>query len=144
MRVRDTKLKEIDCENIICDLSELSLNDFNKILNWINDKFKYNIDVLYKFNNSNLYKKIQASLLSIQYEESIEYLFPESKDLWDYKKNYPFKPSHFTKGSHTEAWVNCGNGHSWKRELKNLFRTIKGKKHIMKCPECYKSNTITE
>lgn len=80
--------------------------------------------------------------MSIKYEESIEYLFPESKKLWDYEKNYPFIPSQLSYGSHMELWLKCSSGHSWKRNLSHVFRTIKGKKHYMKCPECHtpKSN----
>jgi very-short-patch-repair endonuclease len=138
LRIRDTRLDEILCNNIICDIASFSLNDYNKIIGWINTKFKYNIIIYDEWKNSDYYKELQVSKISIKYEESIEYLFPESKELWDYEKNYPFVPSQFTKGAHMEVWAKCNSGHSWKRRLHHLFRTIKNKNHIMNCPECHK------
>lgn len=138
LRIRDKKLGEILCNNIVCDISELSLADYNKIVEWINNKFKSTININNEWKNIEYYKELQVGLLSIPYEQSIEYLFPESKTMWDYEKNHPFIPSQLSKGSHLDVWVKCDKGHSWKRNLKNLFRTIKGKKHIMKCPECFK------
>ena len=88
--------------------------------------------------NTEYYKQIQISKMYVKYEESIEYLFPESKKIWDYEKNHPFVPSQLSQGSCMDIWVKCSSGHSWKRKLSHLFRTIKGKKHYMKCPECKK------
>lgn len=138
LRIRDTKLEEIACDNIICDLCELSLDDFNKILKWINDKFKYNIDICYNYKNNEYYRELQAGIVSVLYEDSVEFKFPESKQIWNYEKNNPFLPSHFTPGSHTEVWINCNNGHSYKRPIKQIFR-IRPKdknKRIINCPEC--------
>lgn len=137
LRIRDIKLEEIACNTIICDILSLSLIDYNKIIEWINVTFNCSIYKYDEWKNSDYYKEIQVSKLAVKYEESIEYLFPESNELWDYEKNHPFVPSQFTKGSNMEVWIKCSNGHSWKRILNHLFRTIKGKKHIMKCPECH-------
>ncbi len=138
LRIRDPRLEDISCNKIICNLTNLSLIDFNKIIEWINIKFKYNINNYDTWKNIDYYKEIQASKMSINYEESIEYLFPESKKIWNYEKNYPFIPSQFSQGSCMEMWIKCSSGHSWKRKISHLFRTIKEKKHIMKCPECHK------
>lgn len=89
LRVRDTKLGEITCNNVICDLSDLSLDNFNKVVKWINDKFKYSIDMYDKYKNTEYYRELQASVVSVPYEESVEYLFPESKEIWDYEKIIP-------------------------------------------------------
>ncbi len=140
LRIRDSKLGDILCDNIVCNVTELSLTDYNKIVEWINIKFKHNINIYDEWKNTEYYKEIQASKMCVNYEESIEYIFPESKDMWDYEKNHPFIPSQFTKGSCVKIWVKCINGHSWKRRLCHIFRTIKDKKHIMKCPECYSSS----
>jgi very-short-patch-repair endonuclease len=142
LRIRDPRLDNIICETIVCNLTDLSLIDYNKIVEWINTRFKCNILKYDEYKNTEYYKEIQLSKMSVNYEESIEYLFPESKKLWDYEKNTPFIPSQLSYGSHMEIWLKCSDGHSWKRNLSHLFRTIKGKKHIMKCPECYepKSN----
>lgn len=138
LRIRDPRLDNIVCDTIVCNLTDLSLVDYNKIVEWININFKYNKVIYDDWKNIEYYKQIQVSKMSVKYEESIEYLFPESKKLWDYIKNYPFIPSQLSYGSHMEIWLKCSNGHSWKRNLSHLFRTIKGKKHYMKCPECCK------
>lgn len=138
LRVRDNKLLQINCNTIVCDLSELLITDFNHIIKWINNTFKIHIQINSEFKNSEYYREIQSSVLSVAFEESIEHLFPESKELWDYEKNYPFIPSQFTRGSHMEVWVKYKNCHTYKRQIKQLFRTIKNKNHIMNCPECHK------
>jgi very-short-patch-repair endonuclease len=136
LRIRDTRLEKISCDNIVFNLADLSLNDYNKIIEWINIKFKCGVSKYYEWKNTDYYKEIQVSKMYVKYEESIEYLFPESKTIWDYEKNYPFIPSQLSKGSHMEIWVKCNSGHSWKRRLNHLFRTIKGEKKIMNCPDC--------
>ena len=138
LRVRDIKLGEIACDSIICDLCDLSLNDFNKIVKWINDKFNYNIQIYYNYKNIEYYRELQASVMSILYEDSVEFKFPDSKTVWNYEKNNPFLPSHFTPGSHIEVWINCNSGHSYKRQIKQLFRirTKDNTRRIMNCPEC--------
>lgn len=138
LRIRDPRLDIILCNTILCNLTDLSLIDYNKIVEWINNKFKCNKVIYDEWKNLEYYKEIQVSKMTVKYEESIEYLFPESKKLWDYEKNTPFIPSHLSYGSHMEIWLKCSDGHSWQRNLSHLFRTIKGKKHIMKCPECIK------
>ena len=139
MRIRDLKLQDILCNKIISNVTDFLLSDYNKIIDWINTKFKYNINKYDEWKNIEYYKEIQLSKMTIKYEDSIEYIFPESTDLWDYEKNYPFIPSQFTRGSGVECWLKCKNGHSWNRQINHLFRIIKDKKHIMKCPECSKS-----
>jgi very-short-patch-repair endonuclease len=136
LRIRDIRLDNILCNTLVCNLTDLSLIDYNKIVDWINTNFKCNINNYNEWKNIEYYKEIQVSKMLVKYEESIEYLFPESKKIWDYVKNYPFIPSQFTQGSCVEIWIKCNNGHSWKRKLSHLFRTIKNKKYIMKCPEC--------
>lgn len=136
LRIRDERLEEISCDNIVCDLVNFSLLDYNKVITFINTSYNCNIKLHDAWKNNTYYKEIQASKMSIKYEESIEHLFPESKELWDYEQNYPFIPSQFSQGSDMEIWLKCNNNHSWKRKLSHLFRTIKDKKHIMKCPEC--------
>lgn len=138
LRIRDSQLDNIACDNVVCNLSDLSLADFHKIVNWINNKFNCNIHINDEWKNIEYYKEIQASVFSIPYEESIEYLFPKSKEMWDYEKNYPFIPSHFTMGSHTEIWVKCEKSHSFKRPIKQIFRIrVKDNaKRIIDCPEC--------
>jgi hypothetical protein len=96
------------------------------------------MNIFTEWKNIEYYREIQATLLSVPYVESLEYLFPESKELWDYEKNYPFIPSNFTPGSHMEVWIKCKSGHSYQKPIHNIFRTVRDKKHILNCPECIK------
>jgi very-short-patch-repair endonuclease len=141
LRIRDNQLDKIACDTIVCNVSDLLLEDYNKIIEWIRIRFNCNINILNEFKNTAYYKEIQASLLSVPYNESIEYLFPESKNLWDYERNHPFIPSHFKRGSHTIVSLKCKNNHRYERPIKNLFRITKGTKRIMNCPECPKPIT---
>jgi very-short-patch-repair endonuclease len=136
LRIRDIKLEKIACNTIICNVSELLLPDYNKIIEWINIKFKYNLTVIDEYKNTKYFREIQASVLTVPYDTSVEYLFPESIELWDYEKNYPFIPSNFTPGSHMEVWMKCKSGHSYQKPIHNIFRTVRDKKHMLNCPEC--------
>jgi very-short-patch-repair endonuclease len=136
LRIRDPRLDIMTCNTIICNLTNLQLIDYNKIIEWINIRFNYNIVKYDDYKNIEYYKEIQSSIMYVKYEESIEFVFPDSKNLWDFEKNTPFIPSQLSYGSHMEIWLKCSSGHSWKRNLSHLFRTIKDKKHTMKCPEC--------
>jgi len=138
LRIRDPKLEKIACNTIVCNVSELLLTDYNKIIEWINIKFKCNTCIHTEWKNIEYYKDLQASVLTVPYDTSVEYLFPESKELWDYEKNYPFIPSNFTPGSHMEVWIKCKSGHSYQKPIHNIFRTVRDKKHILNCPECIK------
>lgn len=143
LRVRDPKLEEIKCKSLICNLSDLPLTDYNKIVEWININFKCNINIFTEWKNIEYYKEIQSSLLSVPYDESVEYLFPESKDLWDYKKNHPLLPSHFRIGSNMPVWLKCINGHSYEKKIYHIFRIrndgkYNNEKQIMNCPDCPK------
>jgi len=143
LRVRDPKLTNITCDSIVCNLSELSLTDYNKIVKWIIIKFKCNINIFAEWKNIEYYREIQANLASIPYDKSVEYLFPESKELWDYEKNHPFIPSHFRIGSNMKVWVKCKNNHSYERQINHIFRILndvkyENEKKIINCPDCPK------
>jgi very-short-patch-repair endonuclease len=138
LRIRDPRLDKISCDTIICNVTDITVADYNVILEWINKKFSCDINFNEVWKNEEYYKEIQFSKMYVKYEESIECLFPESRELWDYEKNYPLIPSKLSQGSCMEIWLKCTKGHSWCRKLSHLFRTIKDKKHIMKCPECVK------
>jgi hypothetical protein len=149
LRIRDPKLEKISCNSLICNLSDLSLTDYNKIVEWINIHFNCNMNIFTEWKNIEYYREIQASLLSVPYDESVEYLFPVSKDLWDYKKNHPLIPSHFRIGSNMKVWIKCKSGHSYERQINHMFRIrndakYENEKQVMNCPDCpkpkYKSN----
>lgn len=136
LRIRDTELDKIACDSIICNVSNLSIIDYNKIIEWIKNKFKCNINMYNEWKNIEYYRELLSNISTVPYDNSVEYLYPESKELWDYEKNYPLIPSNFTPGSHLEVWIKCKNGHSYKKPIHNIFRIKKNKKHILNCPEC--------
>ena len=41
-----------------------------------------------------------------------------------------------------EIFLKCKNGHSYKRQVKQLFRVIKGVKKNMNCPDCPKLKPV--
>jgi hypothetical protein len=142
LRIRDTKLLPINSDNLICEISKFTFYDFNKIIEWINSNYNYNLLNIDSFTNDTIYNSILYNIYNIKYDDSIEYQFPESIKIWDYDKNKPFLPSQFTMGSHTEIWIKCSNNHSFKRPIKQIFRIrVKDKsKKIIECPDC--SNKI--
>jgi hypothetical protein len=142
LRLRDIKLLPINCNNIICNISNFTIIDFNKVIEWININYNLKLEFITNFNNDKLYNELLNNILNVKYEDSLEYLFPESVNVWNYEKNNNFLPSQFTPGSHTEMWINCKNGHSYKAQIKQLFRIrIKDStKRILNCPVC--SNKI--
>jgi hypothetical protein len=142
LRIRDLKLGKISCNYITCDLSDLSLTEYNKIIEWINIKFHCNVQVFTEWKNVEYFREVQASVLSVPYDESLEYLFPESKELWDYEKNYPLVPTNVKPGSNIQVWLKCKNGHSYERGVHSTFRSrIKDKTNlIIQCPQCSTNN----
>ena len=65
------------------------------------------------------------------YEDSIEYLFPESKDIWNYDKNI-ILPNKVKYGSSDKVWIKCINGHERYNKICDIFT----KKGITKCKYC--------
>lgn len=57
--------------------------------------------------------EISARLGIQDYENSIEFRYPEIADEWDYDKNYPLTPDMITAGSPKKVWWICPLGHSY-------------------------------
>lgn len=59
--------------------------------------------------------------------------YPESLQLWDYKKNYPKTPYDINYSSHFKYWIKCNKGHlSYSVAINNFY---KGRG----CPICCES-----
>ena len=54
---------------------------------------------------------------------------PQYEKFWDYEKNYPLRPEHFTYGSNRNVWWKCIKNHSYEKEI---YRTKNGEG----CPKC--------
>ena len=130
IRIRDNKLNNIDCNKIICDVSNFCKNDFNNLLHFINENFIKEIKNIDGFDEK-LYQKKYCECCNINYEDSIEYLFPESKDIWNYDKNI-ILPNKVKYGSSDKVWIKCINGHERYNKICDIFT----KKGITKCKYC--------
>ena len=65
-------------------------------------------------------------------ENNLEVLFPEISKEWDYEKNYPLRPEHFTYGSNRKVWWKCDRKHSYQTQVEMKGTRNRG------CPQCYK------
>lgn len=68
-------------------------------------------------------------------EESFLNTHPEFSKFWDYEKNDPLRPEHFTYGSNVEVYWTCNRGHSYKSGIE--MKGIRGRG----CPTCQKTRS---
>lgn len=67
---------------------------------------------------------------------TLDYVFPELLEEWDYEKNTDFTPNRISYKSHHKVWWKCSLcGHEWQARIDN--RTGKDSN----CPECSKGLT---
>jgi len=64
---------------------------------------------------------------------TLQDIFPETAEEWDYEKNYPLTPSDVTKSSREKVWWKCPNGHG-SYYMKVNHRTSGS---FSKCPKCF-------
>ncbi len=62
---------------------------------------------------------------------------PESKEMWDWKKNKGIDPYQLLPGSRTHIHLKCKNGHEFERAVYTFIKTPK-------CPECNKNKYAIE
>lgn len=130
LRIRDIKLNYLECNKIICDVSNFHIEDFNKILYFINNNYNKNIQIIDVFDEK-LYKENYLSCSYIKYEESIEYLYPQSINIWDYDNNI-IKPCDVKPSSSEKIYIKCHNGHQRYRRISDVFT----KNGITNCRYC--------
>lgn len=56
-----------------------------------------------------------CSSLTLSYEKSLEYLFPEESKIWNFEKNKGIKPSDVFGQSNKQYWWKGACGHEWQR-----------------------------
>ena len=97
-------------------------------------KYKSKINQYLKdkiFKNNKEYLKIVSNLPSPSFENSLEGKYPLISEEWDYKKNFPLKPSMFKSGSNADIWWICKkNNHSYSAKIANRSQLGRG------CPYC--------
>lgn len=90
-----------------------------------------------RFQNPEVYKQYVSTIRNPIPEDSLETRHPNVAEEWDYTKNAPLLPEHFSRGSQEKVWWRCPKGHSWQTPI--LTRTINGSG----CPYCA-GNLATE
>lgn len=130
LRIRDKKLNNIDCNKVICDVSNFKTSDFNKILEFVNSNYNKKIKNINDFDVK-LYQENYYKSLHIKYEQSVEFIFLESKNIWNYKKNI-ITPDIVKPNSSDKVWIKCINGHERYKKICDIFT----KSGITKCKKC--------
>jgi hypothetical protein len=64
--------------------------------------------------------------------KSLATLWPELGKFWDYEKNHPLTPEHFTAGSTRRVYWTCRKGHSYQTTIASWAKAVG-------CPICYKT-----
>lgn len=85
------------------------------------------------FLNDKLYREIRDNLPAPPYKKSLAFLQPKISAEWDYNKNSPLKPEHFTENSGQKVHWIClkNNNHSgWETIISNRTSKKSG------CPKC--------
>lgn len=101
-------------------------NIIYSIFDIIEKLFNYKVDI--NINLSDDRQKIYNQYIIQRKENSIEKLYPDLVDEWDYDKNI-VKPISIVPGSEKKVWWKCKNGHSYEQQVSNH---IKG----AGCPYC--------
>ena len=88
-----------------------------------------------EFQNTEHYEKYSKKPNIPKREESFLVTHPQFSKFWDYEKNDPLKPEHFTYGSNVEVFWKCNRGHSYKSGIE--MKGIRGRG----CPICQKTRS---
>ena len=127
---RRTLLKK-DVDSILHQIRNLILFETyppNLISNYLNQK---------EFQNEEHFEQYSKQLPIPVLEKSFLKTHPQFEKFWDYEKNYPLRPEHFTYGSMRHVWWKCSRGHSYKRPIQS-----KGLSNN-RCPVCYNMSNLT-
>ena len=120
-----------DVDSIIHQIKNLILFEIyppNLISNYLNQK---------EFQNEEHFEQYSKQLPIPVLEKSFLKTHPQFEKFWDYEKNYPLRPEHFTYGSMRHVWWKCSRGHSYKRPIQS-----KGLSNN-RCPVCYNMSNLT-
>jgi hypothetical protein len=122
---RKTLLKK-DVDSIIHQIRSLILFETypqNIISNYLNQK---------EFQNEEHFEKYSKQLPIPELEKSFLKTHPQFEKYWNYEKNYPLRPEHFTYGSNRKVWWKCDRKHSYQTQVEMKGTRNRG------CPQCYK------
>lgn len=144
IRVRETPLKPTGEQDIVIPKRKvLFKKDVNQILEKIINTVELNTDKLKlleeyinegRFQNEVHFNEYSKKPSIPKRDKSFLVTHPKESKFWDYEKNHPLRPEHFTYGSNVKVFWKCNRGHSYK-----TFIYFKGIKKTG-CPICQRTN----
>jgi len=141
--IRDEKLRRISPTDTFYRMGERHLSVIRRLLKNLlsHTSFKHEDELkiseylkLNQFQNIREYQEILSLLPSPLREESLDHLYPQLANEWNYEKNLPLKPTMFTPGSGMKVWWICDQGHEWQAEINSRANKSSN------CPKCRYDN----
>ena len=141
VRVRQEPLKKIRGTDVIVAKGRFTKAAMDKVIKRLffeifNFEFADNRIQKYlaskTFLNEVLFQEYRTYLPMPHPSKSLATLLPELGKFWDYEKNHPLTPEHFTAGSNRKVYWKCRKGHSYQK-------TIESRAKAVGCPVCYKT-----
>ena len=141
VRVRESPLDKLTKNDIILRKGKLNKLILNKIIKNLfygvcslefEDSRIQNYLEANEFQNEIFFKEVETYRPLPAKEKNIVSTNPDLLEVWDYEKNAPLTPEHFTGGSNTEVHWKCRKGHSYKK-------TIVARRDSVGCPICYRN-----
>jgi len=138
IRVRCSPLTKITENDLIVENDNLSKSDLNRVFKRIysfadsdiKEKIKKYFDSDH-FLNENLFREYLSYFPSPLPEHSLSTNFPNLISEWDFDKNDPLIPDHFTYASNKKVWWLCPKDHSYDSRI---YDRTSNKPHG--CPYC--------
>ena len=138
IRIREKPLQKLSENDLIINHRKfLTKNDLNSIVRKLQkilsvDNIPFSKYLNHKtFLNEQNYKDIIYNLPFPLLKNSLLTTDPDLCKEWDYKKNYPSRPEHFTFGSGEEVFWECPKGHDYKMSIQKRTSSRK-----YNCPMC--------
>ena len=91
--------------------------------------WQQSINVLQRIKSKN--KCPYCRNIKVTDTNSLEAIYPDLCDYWDYEKNSALKPNDVRANSYSKYWWICEKGHSWQAQIIR-------RKHNKECPVCKK------
>ena len=141
VRLRETPLKKLLDTDVIVPSRNFNKSDMDTLVRRIFFEL-YQIEIMDnrikdylacdEFLNEALFDEYRTYLPLPHPSKSLATLRPELQKFWDYEKNHPLTPEHFTAGSNRKVYWICRKGHSYKKIVYDRAKAVG-------CPICYKT-----
>ena len=143
LRLREKPLSLLTKSDLSLTKGKIKKSDINNIARFIGKLFPKKSPIQKKiayyikqknFINEDIYKNTLAVISLPDPSKSIINTHPEIAKEWDYKKNYPLLPDHYTQGSHENIWWKCKIcENSYQSQISDKTRLDRRQR---KCPQC--------